>query len=179
MTETVTIRAATPADAERCSQIYRRYVQQTPITFETDPPDSTEMARRMAKAAQRHAWLVLESEGQVMGYAYGGEYKTRPAYRWASEVSVYLEMGRRRTGAGRALYQALIRLLAARGYRRQVAGITLPNEASVGLHRAMGFTEVGVYRKVGWKNGAWHDVAWMQLDLTPDENPTHRPTEVI
>jgi Acetyltransferase (GNAT) domain len=104
------------------------------------------MADRIASAACTHAWVVLEDEGRVVGYAYGGPFKSRAAYRWSCEVSVYLERNRRRTGGGRALYEALCARPAKRGYRTAVAGMTLPNEASVGLHRAMGFRLVGIYR---------------------------------
>jgi phosphinothricin acetyltransferase len=93
-------------------------------------------------------------------------FKTRPAYRWACETSVYLETGRRRTGGGRTLYEALLPRLAERGYRTAIAGMTLPNEASAGLHRALGFEPVGTYRRIGWKHGRWHDVAWMQCMLS-------------
>ena len=120
------------------------------------------MAERIAAAARTHAWLVYEIDGRVVGYAYGGPMKARAAYRWSCEVSVYLEPGLRRTGAGRALYEALFARLAERGYRTAVAGMTLPNPASEGLHRALGFEPVGTFRQVGWKHGAWHDVAWVQ-----------------
>jgi phosphinothricin acetyltransferase len=103
-----------------------------------------------------------EPDGRVVGYAYGGPFQSRPAYRWSCAVSVYLEVGRRRTGLGRALYADLLDRLAARGYRVAVAGITLPNEASTGLHRAMGFEPVGTYRRIGWKFDSWHDVAFAQ-----------------
>jgi phosphinothricin acetyltransferase len=135
------------------------------------------MARRIAAAADRHAWLVLEDGGRVVGYAYGGLYKERPAYRWACEVSVYVDATRRRTGAGRALYDALFARLAARGYRVAVAGMTLPNDASVGLHRAMGFEPVGTYRRIGYKHGAWHDVAWTQRPLAADDGSDAQPPE--
>jgi phosphinothricin acetyltransferase len=110
----------------------------------------------------------------VRGFAYGGPFTSREAYRWSCAVSVYLEPGRRRTGAGRALYEALFERLAARGYRVALAGVALPNEASLGLHRALGFEPVGTYRRVGFKNGAWHDVTWLQRDLgpgAPDDPP--------
>jgi len=126
------------------------------------------MAGRIVAAQRTHAWLVLEDGGRVVGYAYGGPHKERAAYRWACEVSVYLETGRRRGGDGRALYEALLARLADRGFRVALAGMTLPNEASVGLHRALGFEPVGVYRRIGWKHGAWHDVAWAQRALGPD-----------
>jgi L-amino acid N-acyltransferase YncA len=146
-------------------------VRDTAVSFETAVPDAAEMADRIASALGTHAWLVLEDDGEVAGYAYGGPFMSRPAYRWACSVSVYLESGRRRTGAGRALYEALFSRLAARGFREALAGIALPNDASVGLHHALGFTDVGVYRRVGWKLGRWHDVLWCQRSLTPDDGP--------
>jgi L-amino acid N-acyltransferase YncA len=170
------VRAATAADAAACAAIYAPYVTDTAITFETEVPDADEMARRIAAAAERHAWLVLEDGGRIVGYAYGGPYKARGAYRWACEVSVYVERGRRRTGAGRALYEALLARLTERGYRMAVGGMTLPNDASVGLHEAFGFEPVGVYRGVGFKLGAWHDVGWWQLRLLP---PTPHPEEPL
>ncbi|MHB8243301.1 MAG: GNAT family N-acetyltransferase, partial [Solirubrobacteraceae bacterium] len=101
---------------------------------------------------------------------------SRAAYRWACEVSVYLEVSRRRTGGGKALYEALFAQLAERGLRMAVAGMTLPNEASEGLHRAMGFEPVGTYRRIGFKQGAWHDVAWMQRALIAGEDPPAEPS---
>jgi L-amino acid N-acyltransferase YncA len=169
------IRDASEQDAEACAAIYAPYVTDTAITFEIDPPSPAEMSERIAAAGRTHAWLVLEDDGRVVGYAYGGPFKARAAYRWSCEVSVYLERGRRRTGAGRALYEALFERLAARGFRTAVAGMTLPNEASVGLHRALGFEPIGTYRKIGWKHDRWHDVAWAQRPLAADQDP---PAEV-
>ena len=114
---------------------------------------------------------MLEEDGRVVGYAYAAPVKDRAAYRFACEVSVYLEPGRRRSGAGRALYEGLFERLAARGYRRLIAGMTVPNPASEGLHRAMGFEPVGVQRRIGWKNGAWHDVGWVQRSIGDDGPP--------
>jgi phosphinothricin acetyltransferase len=165
------VRDATAADAAACQEIYAPYVRDTAVSFETEPPTVADMARRIAEAQSTHAWLVLEDDGRVVGYAYGGPFMSRPAYRFACVVSVYLEPGRRRTGSGRALYAALFERLAARGLREAMAGIALPNEASVALHRAMGFDEVGTYRRVGWKLGRWHDVAWFQRRLTEDFGP--------
>ena len=165
------VRDATVADAPACAQIYGGYVRDTAITFELDPPTPSEMARRIEAARATHAWVVLEDGGAVVGYAYAGPYKQRPAYRWSCEVRVYSAPGRGRSGAGRALYEALFARLVDRGYRTAVAGMTLPNPASEGLHRALGFEPVGVYRRIGWKNGAWHDVAWMQLALVEGDGP--------
>ncbi|PWU53135.1 GNAT family N-acetyltransferase [Micromonospora globispora] len=170
----LTIRDAGQDDATACAAIYRPYVLNTAITFETEPPTVSEMSRRIEAAVRSYAWLVAETNDQIIGYAYAGPFAARPAYRWSCEVSVYLETGRRRTGAGRALYQALLPRLIGRGYRIAVAKMTLPNDASMGLHAALGFRPVGVHRRIGWKNGAWHDVAIAQLDLITDNSP---PTE--
>jgi L-amino acid N-acyltransferase YncA len=169
------VRDASASDAVACAAIYAPYVTDTATTFEIDPPKPDEMAQRIANAQLTHAWLVLEDQGEVVGYAYGGPYKTRAAYRWSCEVSVYLELGRRRTGGGRALYSALFERLAQRGFRTVVAGMTLPNDASAGLHRAMGFEPVGTYRQIGWKHNAWHDVAWTQRGIANDDGPPTEP----
>jgi L-amino acid N-acyltransferase YncA len=169
------VRDATAEDAAACAAIYAPYVTGTAVTFEDEPPTTEEMAARIAAAQRGHAWLVLEDGGRVVGYAYGGQYTERAAYRWACEVSVYLETGRRRSGAGRALYEALLARLAERGYRTAVAGMTLPNPASEGLHRALGFEPVGTWRRIGWKAGAWHDVAWTQRPLGNAGDPPAEP----
>lgn len=169
------IRDASPLDAEACAAIYAPYVTQTAISFELEPPTPAEMAERIATAQKTHAWLVLEDEGRVVGYAYGGQMKPRQAYRWSCEVSIYMEPLRRRTGGGRALYEALFERLTERGYRTAIAGMTLPNPASVGLHEALGFEPIGVYRNIGWKHGAWHDVAWSQRPLAVVDDPPAEP----
>lgn len=160
------MRDATVADATACAAIYAPYVTDSAISFELEPPTVAEMAARIESALRTHAWLVAEEDGRVIGYAYAGPFKARPAYRWSCEVSIYLELGRRRTGLGRTLYADLLGRLAELGFRTAAAGMTLPNEASVGLHRAMGFEPVGVYREIGFKNGAWRDVAWTQRTLS-------------
>jgi phosphinothricin acetyltransferase len=165
------VRDAVEADGRPCAEIYDPYVQETAITFESDPPGPAEMAARIAAASRSHAWLVLEIDDRVTGYAYAGAFRSRAAYRWSAEVSVYLERGFERRGGGRTLYQALFRRLAERGFRTAVAGMTIPNDASIGLHRSMGFEPVGTYRAIGWKLGAWHDVAWMQRTLTTAAGP--------
>jgi phosphinothricin acetyltransferase len=169
------VRDASVADAAACAAVYRPYVTDTAITFETAPPGPAEMADRIAAALATHAWVVLEDAGHVCGYAYGGPFKSRPAYRWSCEVSVYLERGRTRTGAGRRLYTELFERLSRRGYRTVVAGMTLPNAASEGLHRALGFAPVGTFREIGHKLGAWHDVAWTQRALAATGDPPPEP----
>jgi phosphinothricin acetyltransferase len=176
----LTIRPATVDDAAACADIYRFYVRHTHISFESEPPSTEEMAQRIVSYSARHAWLVAqEAGGDVVGFAYGAPYSAREAYRWAVESSVYLEAGRRRTGAGRALYEALFERLAARGYRRLVAGLALPNDASLGLHVSLGFEVVGTLRRIGWKHGQWRDVMRLQKDLAPELDgapPAGEPT---
>lgn len=159
------VRDARREDAEACRAIYEPYVRDTVTSFEAEPPTAKQMAVRISAAQRAHAWLVLEEDGRVIGYAYGAPFAERTAYQWSCEVSVYLDADRRGTGGGRALYEVLLDRLAARGFHMAVAGMTLPNEASVGLHRAMGFEPVGVWRRIGFKHGAWHDVAWSQRQL--------------
>jgi L-amino acid N-acyltransferase YncA len=171
----VIVRDATPADGAACAAIYAPYVDETAISFELEPPTPEEMADRIAAAQDQHAWLVLEEDGRLLGYAYANRFSARPAYRWSVEVSIYLLRGRHRAGGGRRLYQALLQRLVERGYRRAMAGMTLPNDASVAFHRALGFTAVGVYRKVGWKHGAWHDVAWVQRTIADGDDPPAEP----
>lgn len=169
------VRDAQQRDGRACGELYASYVGDTAITFELEPPSAAQMSARIAEAQRRHAWLVLTEADRVVGYAYGGEYKARPAYRWACEVSIYLERDLRRSGGGRQLYDVLLPRLAARGYRTAVAGMTLPNPASEGLHRSLGFEPVGTYRRIGWKLERWHDVLWMQRALGVDEDPPVEP----
>jgi L-amino acid N-acyltransferase YncA len=167
-TEGRLLRSATEDDGAACASIYAPYVTDTAISFETEPPSPSETSRRIRAALDRHAWLVLEEGESIIGYAYGAPFRDRAAYAWSCEVSVYMEMGRRRTGGGRTLYEALLERLADRGFHLAVAGMTLPNDASLALHRALGFEPVGVYRQVGFKHGRWHDVAWAQRLLGPE-----------
>ena len=156
------IRPATAADAARCAEIYRPYVTDSWVSFELDPPDTAEMARRITAYSDSHGWLVAEIEGQIAGYAYGSPHRAREAYATSSDVAVYVDATYARRGIGKALYEALFPMLKHRSMHALFAGIALPNEASIGLHEAMGFTAIGVYREVGWKMGGWRDVGWWQ-----------------
>lgn len=171
MTAEVTLRDATPLDAEPCAAIYAHYVEQTTATFEEVAPTVDEMAARIAAAQERHAWLVAERDGVVVGYAYGGPFKARAAYRYSCEVSVYVDVAARGGGIGRTVYAALLARVETLGMRMACGGVTLPNEASTALHLAMGFEPVGTYRRIGWKHGEWRDVAWFQKPLGGDGSP--------
>jgi L-amino acid N-acyltransferase YncA len=163
-----TIRMATAGDAGEVAAIYRPYVTEAATSFETEPPDASAMAKRIESALAFAPWLVCtDADGPVLGYAYASRHRDRLAYQWSVDVAVYVQPGHHRRGLGRALYQRLFALLRLQGFYAAHAGITLPNPASVGLHETLGFRPVGVYRAVGWKLGAWHDVGWWQLPLQP------------
>jgi phosphinothricin acetyltransferase len=163
----VFIRDADPnRDAAACAAIYRPYVADSAASFELRPPTAEELSDRIRAA---HAWVVAEHDGVAVGYAYGSPHRERAAYRWAADVAAYIDAGHHRAGVGRALYTRLFEQLRAVGLWTLCAGITQPNDASNGLHRAMGFVPVGSYRRIGWKHGSWHDVQWWQLDLRPGE----------
>jgi L-amino acid N-acyltransferase YncA len=162
------IRDAIPErDAPSCLAIYAPYIRETAVSFEERVPSVEEFVERIRVTSETHPWLVLEVDGVVVGYAYASPHRERAAYRWAADVAVYVAPSRHRSGVGRRLYGELFERLRRQRYRIACAGITLPNDASIGLHRSMGFRPVGVYSGIGWKAGAWHDVSWWQLDLAP------------
>jgi phosphinothricin acetyltransferase len=170
------IRDADPAlDAGACAAVYEPFVTDSAISFEETPPDAAEFANRIERITRRHPWLVAELDGEVVGFAYGSPHRERAAYRWAADVSVYLAAKAHRRGIGRELYQTLFELLKRQGLQTLCAGITLPNEASVGLHEALGFRRIGVYRRIGFKRGCWRDVGWWQLELLPANSPRSEP----
>lgn len=164
------IRGATELDAPVLLAIYGPYVENTVISFEMQIPTVAEFAARIATALSRWAWLVAEHDGQCIGYACGSGYRERAAYRWSVETSAYVHPDFHRRGVARLLYTELIQELQAKGYCNAYAGITLPNEASVALHRRFGFEPIGVFQRAGRKFGKWHDVAWLQRQLrdTPE-----------
>jgi phosphinothricin acetyltransferase len=162
---TTLIRLATAADGPALAAIYAPSVTHRVVSFELEAPDGAEMARRVERITARTPWVVCENHGAVVGYAYASPHRERPAYQWSVEVSAYVGAEARRAGVARALYASLFAILSRQGFRNAYAGITLPNDASVALHTAVGFTPVGVYRKVGYKLGAWHDVLWLERAL--------------
>jgi phosphinothricin acetyltransferase len=166
------IRVATPADADAITAIYAPVVASTSISFELTPPSVDEMRSRIVKTLQDLPWLVSEDDqGSVDGYVYASKHRERPAYQWSVDVTAYVREDARGTGIGKRLYRALFDELALLGYFQAFAGIALPNAASVALHESVGFEPIGVYRKVGFKHGAWHDVGWWQRELREPIEP--------
>ena len=165
MTAPLAVRPARLGDAAAIQAIYAPIVADTAISFEIEPPSVAEMERRIVATLERYPYLVAERDGALLGYAYGGEHRSRAAYRVSVDVTCYVAPVARRQGVGRALYGVLLATLSDAGFHSAHAGITLPNPGSVGLHEAMGFEKVGVYREVGYKLGAYHDVGWWQRML--------------
>ncbi|MBW3605322.1 MAG: GNAT family N-acetyltransferase [Actinobacteria bacterium] len=173
-----TLRLAHSDDAEQIASIYGPLVRDTAVTFEVDVPSASEMRSRIIDTAMRLPWLVAERDDHIAGFAYAGRHRRRAAYASSADVSIYVADGTRRLGIGRGLYTALLDLLSAQGYANVFAGIALPNDASVALHESFEFSLVGVYRSVGYKLGAWWDVAWWQRPLPP-VGPTPPPPKAM
>jgi phosphinothricin acetyltransferase len=170
------IRMARDADGEALAEIYRPAVSELATSFEVDPPDAAEMARRVTALVVSHPWLVFVEGGRTLGYAYASRHRERAAYQWSVEVSAYVHPAAHRRGVASGLYRSLFDVLELLGYRNAFAGITLPNEASVRFHESAGFQRVGTYRQIGWKLGAWHDVLWLQRALAPHVTDPPAPT---
>ena len=171
----LTIRLASPEDAGWIADLYAPIVRDTVVSFELEPPDATEMARRIALTLALHPWLVAEREDRPVGYAYASRHRTRAAYNWSCDVSVYVAPEAHRQHVGTALYARLLDILKAQGFRNAFAGIALPNPASIALHERMGFLPLGTYTRVGYKLGAWHDVGWWQKILADDAGQPDGP----
>ena len=168
------MRLATVDDAQQLQSIYAPIVAETAVSFELEPPSVEEMRRRIETTLLTLPWVVYDSDG-VMGYAYAGLFRSRPAYQWTVEVTVYVHAAHRRKGVARALYTSLFECLRVQGYRTALAVIALPNPASVALHERMGFRSIGVFHAVGHKLGTWHDVGWWELALQSPPDPPPRP----
>lgn len=168
------IRAARELDCDAVAAIYAPYVRETSISFELLPPSGADMRMRMREYSQFAPWLVAEDSGGIIGYAYGGPYRSRPAYGWTVETSVYVRQGCWGRGVGSALYKSLLACLTLQGFVTAIGGITLPNAESVKLHERFGFHKVAHLPAVGYKFGQWHDVGFWALHLR--ERMPHTPS---
>ena len=169
--------ADTTGDAAACAAIYAPSVTDGVASLEERAPEPSEIGDRIRAISRNFPWLVAEIEGTVVGYAYASSHRQRVAYRWSADVTVYVSGDHHRRGIGRALYEPLLELLVAQGYYEAGAGITLPNDASVGLHESLGFVAVGVYRDIAFKFGQWRDVGWWQKTLR-EHVPGRAPAEI-
>jgi len=169
------IRLAQPQDARAIAAIYAPIVENTHISFEERAPGTQEMRERIVAGSVKYPWLVAVDRDAVVGYAYASAHRSRAGYRWSVDSTVYVAENARGRGVGKAVYAELFERLRAQRFHNVFAGIALPNDASIALHRSLGFTHVGVYRRVGYKDGAWRDTSWWQLRLTNDAAPPDEP----
>jgi L-amino acid N-acyltransferase YncA len=173
------LRLAEPAHAGQIAAIYAPFCLETAVSFETLAPDTATMRERIIAVAERFPWLVAVSElGDLLGYAYATKHRERAAYRWSVDFTVYMAPAAKRRGIGTKLYRALAEVCKCLGYYRAFAGITLPNDASVRLHEKIGFQPIGIYRRVGFKLGKWHDVGWWSLELLPEGEAPSEPRSI-
>ena len=165
------IRLAKPSDARSLLDIYAPYVENTAITFEYEVPTIEDFAIRIEKTLEKYPYLVAEEDGVVLGYAYASTYYARAAYDWAVELSVYVSQDARGKGVGSKLYDALEEMLEKMGYIHFLACISLPNEASLALHRKRGYQQVAHFPKIGYKFNRWYDIVWLQKSLDKEARP--------
>lgn len=175
MTKDFKIRLINLDDAKATLEIYRPYVQNTIISFEYEVPTLQEWETRIKTNTAEYPWLVCEYKKQIIGYAYGSKHRYRTAYSWSPESTVYLSDKFHRLGIARVLYETLFDLLKLQGYVNVYAGISLPNVKSEDFHQALGFYEIGIFKKIGFKHGAWHDTRWFQLHLIEHPDNPMKP----
>lgn len=160
------IRVATAADAEAIRDIYAHYIRETAITFHLDPIPVEDFRQQIESGLKVHPWYVATDEtGKVLGYAYASEHHSRPAYRWSTTSSIYLDRNHCGKGIGTSLYRKLLETLKRQGFRMVHAGVTMPNPGSQALHESLGFKRAATFPYAGFKFGAWRDVGWWVLDL--------------
>jgi phosphinothricin acetyltransferase len=164
----VLIRLARESDAAAIAAIYRRYVEDSRISFEETAPNAAEMAQRVhGEMPGYYPWYLAEEDGRILGYAASTPFRTRPSYRWTVETGIYLAEDAMGRGVGRALLSTLLATLERQGYVAAIGAIALPNDASVALHEKLGFIYAGTYRGVGFKLGEWLDVGLWEKELAP------------
>ncbi len=159
------IRLICETDTQSVLDIYKYYVDHTIISFEYNAPTHDEYLQRIKTNTEKYPWLVCLHKNNIIGFAYGSTHRYRTAYQWSPESTIYLAPNFHTKGIGRVLYETLFSLLKLQGYYNVFAGVGLPNDKSVGFHRALGFEEIGVFKNIGYKLGNWHHTHWFQLTL--------------
>ena len=171
----MTIRDARRSDVPAMLAIYAPFVEHTAVSFEYDVPTEAEFARRLEEHQAAFPWLVCEENGRLMGYAYAGRTFERAAYGWNAEISRYLAPELRGRGVGRRLYARIEEILTRLGYYKLFAVVTSANAPSVAFHRALGFRDAACFRNVGYKQGGWYDVLWLEKTLCDRPEPQCLP----
>jgi L-amino acid N-acyltransferase YncA len=161
----MTIRIAETTDAQSVLSIYSPFILHSPFTFENEVPGIDDFQKRMAAYLEKYPWLVSVEDGQITGYAYASKHRERKAYQWCVESSIYIHPDYQRGGTATKLYSALLQILRYQGFYNVYAVITTPNIPSETFHARLGFSEICIYRKIGFKLNQWHDVKWMVLAL--------------
>lgn len=161
----INIRPVNNEDVSDILAIYTPYITDTVITFETEVPTLEEFTDRVERIRKEYPYIVCEADGRVVGYAYASKHHERAAYKYSVDVSIYVAHEYHHKGIGSKLYSSLFEALNEYDYYTAYAGITLPNEKSVGIHKSFGFTEIGIFHKAGYKLDKWHDVLYMEKPL--------------
>lgn len=172
------VRLAEEKDTVALRNIYAFYVEQTHVSFEYIAPTNEEFGERVLVTTEEFPWLVCLQNDEVIGYAYAHKHRLRDAYQWSPESTIYLAPHFHTKGIGRILYQTLFNVLRLQGYNNVFAGVALPNEKSVGIHKRLGFEDIGIFKRVGYKNGKWHDTRWFQLNLQLHNDEPEAPRKL-
>lgn len=168
------IRPVHSDDAKDLLEIYAPIVLNTATSFETEVPSTLTFKERIKLYSKKSPWLVATNGDKVIGYAYATDHRSRQAYQWSQEVTVYIHQDYRKQGIAEALYLKLLNLMKALGFRKAIAVITLPNEASILLHKKLGFNPIGEMTNIGYKLEKWHSTSWWDMDLQPDTSPPNK-----
>lgn len=158
-------------DSAQILEIYQPFILNTSVSFETDVPSLEEFKLRIKEYSKKAPWLVKIIDDQVVGYAYAASHRSRQAYQWTQEVTAYVHPDYQRQGIASELYKSLIQVLKELGFQKALGIITLPNEKSVSFHERLGFEQIGIMKRIGFKHGQWHDTVWYGLDINSDEIP--------
>lgn len=178
MSSELTIRPLQAQDMSGLLAVYAPYVLHTAITFDYEVPSLEEFTHKLDTITAQYPCLVCVQGEEVVGYAYASTYRVKAAYQWSPESTIYLAEGVHRKGIARILYQALFDILHLQGFINVYAGVTIPNAKSEGLHRTLGFEEIGIFEKIGYKHDKWHDLKWFQLILSEHAHNPQPPADI-
>jgi L-amino acid N-acyltransferase YncA len=178
MNNTFEIRLINESETLDVLEIYKYYVEHSIISFEYEAPSQEEYLQRMRVNTEKYPWLLCLYNNKIIGFAYGSTHRYRTAYQWSPESTIYITHDFHTKGIGKILYKTLFEILKLQGYYNVFAGVALPNQKSIGFHKAMGFEEIGIFKKVGYKHGNWHDTHWFQLSLNEHILEPKNPIEL-